>query len=91
MLKRKVQKSIIKWIKNDIHTALLVSGARQCGKTYLIEHTLEQEACDYIKFNLIEQPEVVDTIAQATDSNDLIFRLSLLTTKKITPSKTFIF
>lgn len=38
MLYRKVQKDIEKWL-NDGHDALLITGARQVGKSFLIrEH-----------------------------------------------------
>ena len=58
MLWRKCQKEIIDWIKND-QKALLLTGARQIGKTYIIRNTLKEENCDYVEFNLIEQPELI--------------------------------
>lgn len=35
MLERKIEKEIVQWIKND-NKALLIDGARQVGKTYII-------------------------------------------------------
>ena len=52
MLRRKIEKSIIDWIHNDTK-ALLIDGARQVGKTYIIRRVLENEGCQYIEFNLM--------------------------------------
>lgn len=41
MLYRKVQKDIEKWL-NDGHDALLITGARQVGKSFLIRETLKK-------------------------------------------------
>ena len=58
MLWRKQQNAIIEWINNG-KDALLVTGARQIGKTYLIEETLKETKSDFVVFNLIEQPEII--------------------------------
>lgn len=41
MLFRKASKEIVKWIESG-KDALLVAGARQVGKTYLIRELLEE-------------------------------------------------
>lgn len=90
MLNRKIESEIKNWIHND-DRALLIYGVRQAGKTYIIRKCLQDECCDYVEFNLIENPELVEVIESARDTDDLIIKLSLFTTKKITPERTFIF
>lgn len=90
MLKRKIEKDILRWIESS-EKALLVYGVRQAGKTFIIRECLEAAGCDYIEFNLIRQPEVVDILANATSNSDLILKLSLYSDKKIIPGKTFFF
>lgn len=90
MLNRKIESEIKNWIHND-DRALLIYGVRQAGKTYIIRKCLQDECCDYVEFNLIENPELVEVIESARDTDDLIIKLSLFTTKKITPGRTFIF
>lgn len=90
MLKRKIEKDIIHWIESS-EKALLVYGVRQAGKTFIIRECLEASGCDYIEFNLIRQPEIVDILANATSMDDLILKLSLYSDKRITPGKTFFF
>ena len=90
MLKRKIEKDIMHWIESS-DKALLIYGVRQAGKTFIIRECLTAAGCDYIEFNLIQQPKVVDILAGATSIDDLILKLSLYSDKKIVPGETFFF
>lgn len=92
MLWRKRQKDIIDWIYNE-KKALLVTGARQIGKTYLIKKTLEQENCDFVEFNLIKQPEIVKLLESVSngDCKTFLERLTIATTHDLKKGKTIIF
>lgn len=54
MLWRKRRQDLINWINNG-KEALLVTGARQVGKTFLIEETLKETNSDYVVFNKDEE------------------------------------
>ena len=90
MLKRKIEKDIEKWIKNS-EKALLIYGVRQAGKTFIIRKCLEAAGYNYIEFNLINQPEIVDILDQSTGIDDLILKLSLYSDKKIIEGETVFF
>ncbi|RRD95477.1 DUF4143 domain-containing protein [Clostridiales bacterium COT073_COT-073] len=90
MLKRKIEKNIRHWIENS-EKALLIYGVRQAGKTFIIRQCLEVAECNYIEFNLIHQPEIIDILDKATGINDLILKLSLYSNKKIIPGETIFF
>ena len=90
MLKRKIEKDIEKWLDNS-EKALLVYGVRQAGKTFIIRECLKRNECEYIEFNLINQPELVEVLKNSTSIDDLILKLSLLSEKKIIPGKTIFF
>ena len=90
MLKRKIEKDIMRWIEGS-DKALLIYGVRQAGKTFIVRECLKAAGCDYIEFNLIRQPEIVDILDGATGIDDLILKLSLYSDKKIVPGKTFFF
>jgi possible ATPase len=90
MLKRKIEKDIEKWIENS-EKALLVYGVRQAGKTFIIRECLKRNGCEYIEFNLINQPELVEVLKSSTSIDDLILKLSLYSDKKIIPGKTVFF
>ncbi len=92
MLWRKCQKDILNWIKND-HKALMVTGARQIGKTYIIRNTLKEENCDFVEFNFIEQPELIELFSGITKSNiqSFLVRLTAATNHNLIKGKTIIF
>ena len=90
MLMRKIEKDIEKWLDNS-EKALLVYGVRQAGKTFIIRECLKRNGCEYIEFNLINQPELVEILRDSTGIDDLILKLSLYSDKKIIPGKTVFF
>ena len=90
MLKRKIEKDIEKWIENS-EKAILIYGVRQAGKTFIIRECLKRNGCEYIEFNLINQPEIVEILRDSTGIDDLILKLSLYSEKKIILGKTIFF
>ena len=75
MLDRKAEKEITAWMRTS-KTALLVSGARQVGKTWSIRRCLERERCHFLELNLIREPELIPVLAQSSSVDDLIINLS---------------
>lgn len=90
MLKRKIEAQINNWIVTG-DKALLISGVRQAGKTFIIRKCLEDNGCDYVEFNFIRQPEIVELLSDTSSINDLILKLSLYSDKPIVPNQTIIF
>lgn len=90
MLRRDVEKEINEWILND-KRALLIDGARQVGKTFIIRQCLEESSYTFIEYNLINDEKVVDIIKNSNNTDDLILKLSLNTDKKVVPNKTIFF
>lgn len=90
MLKRKIEDSIIKWIKES-KKALLIDGARQVGKTFIIRKVLEEENCHFIEFNLLNNPEIVRLLEDINSIDEMITSLSLFTDKRFIKGETFIF
>ena len=89
---RKAKSKLINW-KATSNKALLVTGARQVGKTYIIREFLKEELGEdnFIEFNLIENELAKTTIENSSNSEDLLFRLSALTNKNMIKGKTIIF
>ena len=90
MLVRKISREIEHWIDNS-QKALIIYGARQVGKTYIVRSVLEERGEDYVEFNLIRDKSALDILRGFTSVDDLILKLSLLSEKPLTPYKTFIF
>lgn len=90
MLVRKIGREIEHWIDNS-QKALIIYGARQVGKTYIVRSVLEERGEDYVEFNLIRDKSALDILRGFTSVDDLILKLSLLSEKPLTPHKTYIF
>ena len=61
------------------------------GKTYLIRECLTESKYDYLELNFIERPELVELFENATNAQDLLMRLSLITDKQLNKGNTIIF
>lgn len=78
MLYRKASIQIDEWIDNG-KEALLVTGARQVGKSYLIRELLKAKKRDYVEFNFIKQPKLLSIFKAAIkeDENTFLENLSV--------------
>lgn len=90
MLIRKISREIEYWIDNS-QKALIIYGARQVGKTYIVRSVLAERGDYYVEFNLIRDKGALEVLRGFTSVDDLILKLSLLSEKPLTPHKTFIF
>ena len=48
-MKRKIYKDLLNWKENSIDIPLMIIGARQIGKTYIIKEFCKNEFENYIK------------------------------------------
>ncbi len=90
MLRRKIEKDIINWLKNE-NKALLIDGARQVGKTYVIRKVLRENNYKYNEFNLLKTPEIIELLKNSENIDDLITNLSLFAESPFEKGKTVIF
>ena len=90
MLKRKIEKLIIQWIRES-KKALLVDGARQVGKTFIIRNSLKNENCHVIEFNILNTPEIIPLLKDSNTVDEMITNLSLFTDQPFIKGETFIF
>ena len=58
MLRRKFYGQLVEWKQNKGRECLLVKGARQIGKTYIIDYFGKKDYEEYISINFLEQPEL---------------------------------
>lgn len=89
MLYRKVNQYIEDYY-NTSKNALLLTGARQTGKTYAAR-LIGQKFSNFIEINFIETPEAVDLFKGITSADDILLRLSALVPHKMIPGETLIF
>lgn len=89
MLRRKIDTFIRNFYKTS-RNALLITGARQTGKTYSIRQ-FGKSFKSFIEINFVEQPEAIDAFKGARSSRDLLLRLSSLTSVPLIKGETLIF
>ena len=58
-MERKIYQELLNWKNTNIEKPLMVIGARQIGKTYIINEFCKKEFKEYIYINLLEQAEII--------------------------------
>ena len=89
MIKRKIDNYIKRYYETTRH-ALLITGARQIGKTYSIRE-FGKTFKSFIEINFIEFPEAVELFTGAKSSNDILLRLSTITSVPFVKGETLVF
>ncbi|MCL4483042.1 MAG: AAA family ATPase, partial [Bacteroidetes bacterium] len=89
-MKRDVYKYLCVWKREQDRRPLLVRGARQTGKTYLINEFGRREYNSIITLNFERNPEYKD-IFNTYDPREILEKISLYTGNKTEPGKTLLF
>ncbi len=89
MLYREIADKIENFYKKTPN-ALLVTGARQTGKTFSIRKFGEKFK-SFIEINFIENPLAANTFKDVRNPKDILLRISALTDKPLIPGETLIF
>ena len=90
MLKRKIDSDLRDFFKKD-RRSLLITGARQVGKTFSIRQAAKDCFEHVVEINFIEQPSAVELFNGVTEAKELLLRISAFTRKQLVPGKTLIF
>lgn len=91
MLNRTILDSLISWKETKTSQGLLITGARQVGKTSIIEAFAAQHYGSLIKIDFVEKPEAVSIITQAKSLDDLLIRITALAANPLGEQKTLLF
>ena len=92
MLERKITKTLIDWKKEEKKPCLLVRGARQVGKTYIIDNFAKNNYKNYIYINFELMPEYKKIFEGNLDIKTLIMKLEVtFPDKRIETNETVLF
>lgn len=89
MLKRKID-SFIKEFFRRSKNALLITGARQIGKTFSVRE-FGKKFESFIEINFVENQDAVEIFRTAKSSSDILLRLSAMTDTPLIKGETLIF
>ncbi len=90
-MKREIYERLLKW-KNDIgRKPLIIYGARQVGKTYVVREFGEKEFENMIVLNCEKDERIASIFENGFRTERLLSDIEIITGRKIVPGKTLIF
>lgn len=90
-MRREIYEQLVSWKSTDGRKPLMLYGARQVGKTYILKEFGRNEFDNMIYVNCYKNPVIESLFAEDKDINRISLGLSAISGEKITPGKTFIF
>lgn len=82
--------TIGEWIR-DSKKALLVTGARQTGKTWLIRDEIEKSGYKKFEINFIDQPDMVAYLNAEMSAEEFLVKLKMIMPESCRPKETIVF
>lgn len=89
-MNRDLEQALQQWKTKKHPMPLLLRGARQVGKTYLVEKFGQAHFDQVLTINFELQPEMIRCF-ESLEPQDILNTLFLLTKKKVEPQKTLLF
>ena len=87
---RKAIEKLIKWKQSRNRKPLIIEGARQVGKTWLMKEFGRQEYTDTIYINFDSNSRMSDLFASDLDTERLIMGIELYAGRKIDPDNSLL-
>ena len=90
--RRKFYDRLVQWKATKHHECLLVKGARQIGKTFIVEKFGREQYESFIEFNFILDPDACSIFDGSLKAEDLYRKISAYdATRRLLPGRTLIF
>lgn len=87
---RKIEEDLKKW-KNDFKKPLMLVGARQTGKTYILEEFCKKNFNNYVYINLDREENIADIFESTINPNDILEKIEIIKNIVIDIEDTIIF
>lgn len=82
-MKRKFWNKLLQWKEQNIEMPLMVVGARQVGKTYIIDKFCKENFNDYVYINLKDEPDIIEIFKESISTSDKVRKLELKLNRSI--------
>ena len=89
-MKRKITDALISWKNNPAHKPLILQGARQVGKSYILEQFGRQHYKNYVKVSLDLVPDVRNFLKDNINPLEIIAYLESMYNTRILPHETLV-
>ena len=83
MLSRKIQLTIKEYFSSDRNKILIIDGARQVGKSYIIRHEGRAAFPNYVEINMIDDRDGARVFADVKGTEDFYLRLSAVAGRRL--------
>lgn len=90
-MKRLKYSELIKWKSSPKRKPLILEGARQVGKTFLVNQFAKNEYSDLVYLNFEHNPNLKSLFEESLDPHTILRNINLLTGKKAEANKSLIF
>jgi len=90
MIARKIEQVLEEFYEKEEKKALLVTGARQIGKTFSIRE-FGKRYSSFVEINFLENKTACSLFEKAENSEDILLRLSMIAEVPLVPGETLIF
>lgn len=91
-LRRKFYERLLLWKKTKRQECLLIKGARQIGKTFMVEKFGREQYESFVEFNFVLNPDACSIFDGSLKADDLYRKISAFdATRRLLPGKTLIF
>lgn len=87
---RKYSPIIKEWTQST-NKALLVTGARQTGKTWLIRDEIKKSGYETFEINFIDQPAMIEYLNVQMSAEDFLVKLKMIMPENCQPKRTIVF
>ena len=87
---RKIEEDLNVW-KKDFKMPLMLIGARQTGKTYILDEFCKNNYNDYLYINLDKEESITQIFDETIDPDNIIQKIEILKNRNIDIEKTILF
>ena len=91
MINRKITKRLERFFEDNGRYALLIDGARQVGKTFVIENFAPTHYENVIEINVIKMANATPICSDLEDEKEILVKLSTFSQRELKRGKTLVF
>ncbi|MCH1429127.1 MAG: AAA family ATPase [Chlamydiales bacterium] len=89
-MKRKHTSFLINWLNSTSRRPLVIRGARQVGKTWLVRDFAQLQKLNLVELNFEKQPELI-SLFTSNNPKEILLNLRASMSREIDPSKSLLF
>ena len=91
MIRRKIERELEAWHLAQGNEAVLIDGARQVGKTFIVREFGRRFFDSVVELNFLKDKHLKNIFKGVSDESEVLTRISALPKARMTPGRTLIF